>query len=447
MTTFDHRRISHHKIKLDKDGLRRGFYSDKYFENVVHVLEGAHAAGYQFAGHSPRDLPVDASQTFIGDLVVEAQYFNRRAPYALVAGIDAALAMVRAATGYFEGEKFVETWDQLEVRAVEDGVLTQYGGDPMNVQTVIEIRGRYRDFALLETPMLGVMTRASRIATNVYNLMQFSNGKPILFFPARFDLPEVQAIDGYAYWLAVQRYNHETGHQLSALVSTNAQGSWWGGSGGGTVPHALVACFLADTAEAMESYARYVPPQVPRIALVDFNNNTVRDSLATINTFWPHYQAALEAHDTEAQKRWTLNGVRLDTSKNTRDESLGADDPYGVNPKLVRLVREALNNAWQGWNVPSHLVDEAQQYCRNVQIVVSGGFDRARIQEYEQAGVPVDAYGVGSRFFQNDSDTNTDYTMDIVRVQLEGQWVDMAKVGRQPCDNPDLQPVDLKSWE
>jgi nicotinate phosphoribosyltransferase len=92
-------------------------------------------------------------------------------------------------------------------------------------------------------------------------------------------------------------------------------------------------------------------------------------------------------------------------------------------------------------------MDEAQNYCRNVQIVVSGGFDRARIQEYEQAGVPVDAYGVGSRFFQNDSDTNTDYTMDIVRLQLGGQWVDMAKVGRQPCDNPNLQPVDLKTWE
>jgi nicotinate phosphoribosyltransferase len=447
MTLFDHRRISHHKIKLDVNGLRQGFYSDKYFENVVRVLEGARTAGYHFAGRSIHPLPAHIGNISTGDLVVEAQYFNRRAPFALVAGIDAALAILRAATGCFEGKKFVETWDQLEVRAVEDGILTHYGGDPMNVETVIEVRGRYRDFALLETPMLGVMTRASRIATNVYNLLQVSNRKPILFFPARFDLPEVQSIDGYAYWVAVQRYNGENGYQVPAIISTDAQGAWWGGRGGGTVPHALIACFLADTAEAMEAYARYVPPHVPRIALVDFNNNTVRDSLATINTFWPHYRAALETGDAEAQKRWALNGVRLDTSKNTRDESLGPDDPYGVNPKLVRVVREALNNAWQNWDVPLYLMDEAQNYCQNVQIVVSGGFDRARIQEYEQAGVPVDAYGVGSRFFQNDSDTNTDYTMDIVRLQLGGQWVDMAKVGRQPCDNPNLQPVDLKTWE
>lgn len=447
MTAFDHRRISYHKIKLDVDGLRQGIYSDKYFENVVHILEGAHATGYQFVGRSPRTLPAGTGNIPTGDMVVEAQYFNRRAPFALVAGVDAALAILRAAAGHFEGEKFVETWGDLEVRAVEDGVITHYAGDPMNVETVIEIRGRYRDFALLETPMLGVMTRASRIATNVYNLLQAANRKPVLFFPARFDLPEVQSIDGYAYWVAVQRHNHETGYQVPAIVSTDAQGAWWGGRGGGTVPHALIACFLADTAEAMEAYARYVPPHVPRIALVDFNNDTVRDALATINAFWPQYRAALETGDAEAQKRWTLNGVRLDTSKNTRDESLGPDDPYGVNPKLVRLVREALDNAWHGWAVPAHLIDDAQKYCRNVQIVVSGGFDRARIQEYEQADVPVDAYGVGSRFFQNDNDTNTDYTMDIVRVQLDGQWVDMAKIGRQPCDNPDLQPVDLKMWE
>ena len=65
---------------------------------------------------------------------------------------------------------------------------------------------------MLETPILGVLTRASRIATNVYEVLRVCSGKPVLFFPARFDLPEVQAVDGYAYWLAVQRYNcdHET---------------------------------------------------------------------------------------------------------------------------------------------------------------------------------------------------------------------------------------------
>ena len=33
--------------------------------------------------------------------------------------------------------------------------------------------------------------------------------------------------------------------------------------------------------------------------------------------------------------------------------------------------------------------------------------------------------------------------MDIVRVNVAGEWVNMSKVGRAPGDNPDLERVDL----
>ncbi len=44
----------------------------------------------------------------------------------------------------------------------------------------------------------------------------------------------------------------------------------------------------------------------------------------------------------------------------------------------------------------------------------------------------------------NDATTNTDFTADVVRIKVNGEWIDMAKVGRRPCDNPDLErvPVD-----
>jgi hypothetical protein len=29
-----------------------------------------------------------------------------------------------------------------------------------------------------------------------------------------------------------------------------------------------------------------------------------------------------------------------------------------------------------------------------------------------------------------------------VRIQVGGQWVDMAKVGRAPCDDPEIELVD-----
>ncbi|MCZ2096412.1 MAG: nicotinate phosphoribosyltransferase [Anaerolineae bacterium] len=325
----------------------------------------------------------------MSDLVVEAQIFTRRAPFALVAGVDAALAMIRHATGCVVDGQVVDCWESLEVEAVEDGALALYHGQPDDVRPVIKIRGRYQDFAVLETPMLGVLTRASRIATNVYEVLKVSGGKPILFFPARFDLPEVQAVDGYAYWLAVQRYNAVDGGSTTPAVSTDAQGAWWGGKGGGTVPHALIAAFLGDTAESMVAFARYLPVGVPRIALVDFNNDTVGDSLATAAAFWQHYRAALEAGDEDAQRRWTLNGVRLDTSGSVRDVSLGADDPLGVNPKLVRLVRAALDDAWLSWHVPEPMTDAARAFCRNIKIVVTGGFNAERIAQYEREGVPV----------------------------------------------------------
>jgi nicotinate phosphoribosyltransferase len=37
--------------------------------------------------------------------------------------------------------------------------------------------------------------------------------------------------------------------------------------------------------------------------------------------------------------------------------------------------------------------------------------------------------------------TNTDFTADAVRIRVQGQWVDMAKVGRAPCENPEMERV------
>ncbi len=438
--------LSAERFKLDIDGLRRGYYSDKYFENITHVLEAAKNAGYTFAGTSPRDLPRSPDGLPIGDIEVEAQIFNRRSPTALVAGMGVALAMLRHITGYYEDGQFVETWENLEVEAVDEGVFTTYEGNTEDVEPVLKIRGRYRDFALLETPILGVLTRASRIATNVYQTLQAARGKTVFFMPARFDLPEVQRIDGYAYWLAVQRYNQDTGHQVPVIVSTDAQAAWWSGRGSGTVPHALIACFLADTAEAMRAFAEYMPTDVLRVALADFNNDSVTAALQTLAVYWPRYLAACQSGDQDAQKRWTLNGVRLDTSSTMRDVSMEPDGEKGTNPTLVRKVRQAIDRAWENWNVPTAWVETAQQFCRGVKIVVSGGFNAAKIDRFEREGAPVDLYGVGSTLLRNSEDSNTDYTMDVVRVKVWDEWVDIAKLGRLPNDNPNLKPVDLSRF-
>ncbi len=446
MSIFNSKRLTNETFKLDIERMRAGWYSDKYFENVGCLLSSLSARGYTYGGERPLLDPDLAKTVTVGDAEVELQWFTRRAPYALVAGVDKALAMLRHCSGYFDTDgSFVNTWDSLTVEALHDGALVHYGGDPGVVQPVMRVRGRYRHFALLETPTLGILSRASRIATNVYNTLIAARGKAVLFFPARFDLHEVQAADGYAYDIAVQRYNLDYGQQLDSFVSTDAQGDWWGGFGSGTVPHSVIACFMGDTPEALMAFAATQPPDIPRIALVDFNNDSIGDTLATMQVMFERYLSLIQDGAEQEAARYRLFGVRLDTSSAQRDaaiEPLG--DPaldLGVNPRLVVAVRKAINQAWESWDLPAAGRVEAQAYCQGVQIVVSGGFSVEKINRFERLGVPVDIYGVGSSLVRNDRATNTDFTADVVRLKVGGEWAPMAKVGRQPGVNRDLKPV------
>ncbi len=103
--------------------------------------------------------------------------------------------------------------------------------------------------------------------------------------------------------------------------------------------------------------------------------------------------------------------MRLDTSSQLVDRSLwdelGDFDPRGVNERLVRKVRAALDD--DGFE--------------RVKIVVSGGFTVEKIEAFERRGVPVDAYGVGSSLIRGEND----FTADIVLT--DGRPT--GKVGRR----------------
>jgi nicotinate phosphoribosyltransferase len=83
----------------------------------------------------------------------------------------------------------------------------------------------------------------------------------------------------------------------------------------------------------------------------------------------------------------------------------------------VRATREALDAAG----------------FADVRIVASGGFDADRIRTFEAAGVPVDAYGVGSSLLRGAND----FTADVVCVNGEPR----AKAGRELRPNARLSPV------
>ena len=446
MSIFDHKRLDNSTFKLDVERMRRGWYTDKYFTNIASMLNALSHEGYRYQGSGYRLPPgIDPRDIPAGDLEVEMQWFTRRPGKTVVVGVDKALTMLQLCTGYFDGDRFVDTSQELEVWAVHDGCVVESNGNPLEVQPVMRVRGRYRDFAILETPTLGILTRASRVATNVYEALEAARGKPMLFFPARFDLHEVQAADGYAYQIAVQRYNADHAVQLGPSVSTDAQGDWWGGAGGGTIAHAAIACFLGDTSEAMLAFAEVLPVEIPRIALVDFNNNSVRESVDVCQAMFEKYRELMDAGCFDEAQRYILYGVRMDTSSSLRDESVAPlGDPdldLGVNPRLVFNVRQAINIAWESWDLPEEWHARAADYCRNVKMVVSGGFTPEKIARFERLQVPVDTYGVGSSLFDNHGPTVTDYTADVVRVKVHGEWIDMAKVGRKALDNPNLERV------
>jgi nicotinate phosphoribosyltransferase len=450
VSVFDGRRLPASVFKLDVERMRQGWYSDKYFINIAETLASLAKLGYRFGGSAPdlSDLDVDLRNVDVGNIEVEMQWFPRRQPSSIVVGVDKALAMLQECTGYFdERGRFVNTFHEMDVWAVHDGSEAGYDGDPSEVVPVMRVRGRYRDFAILETPTLGALTRASRVATNVFDVLEAAGGKQVLFFPARFDAHEVQAADGYAYLIAVELFNQRHGKSLSAYVSTDAQGDWWGGAGGGTVAHAAIACFLGDTAEATMAFAATRPAEIPRIALVDFKNDCVGTSLQVIRTMFRRYLELVKAGRDDEARKYKLAGVRPDTSSNMRDTSvppLGDKRlDCGVNPRLVFLMREAIDREWRTWNLSGDDRRLAEQYCKDVKIAVTGGFNAAKIEQFEELRVPADIYGVGSWLLSSCDvcGTNNDFTADVVRVRILGRWYDLAKEGRRAADNQLLERV------
>ena len=218
-------------FQLPVDKMRAGYYSDKYFVRAREVLLGE--------GRDP---------------TVTMQVFQRNRAW--VAGTDEAVAILKLCLteGY--------SWDDLEVHALRDGERV----DPY--ETVMHITGPYAAFSHLETLYLGVLARRTRIATNTREVVEAAWPRSVLFFPARHDHWMVQTGDGWA------------AHVAGAIgVSTDAQASWWGSEGMGTVPHALIAALDGDTVAATLAFARQMPDGVNVISLVDFDNDCVGTSL------------------------------------------------------------------------------------------------------------------------------------------------------------------------
>ncbi|HXE94078.1 MAG TPA: hypothetical protein VN544_09785 [Gaiellaceae bacterium] len=343
---------------LPVEKMREGYYADAYFNH-------ARATLLQDDRH-PR---------------VVLQVFQKKSAW--LGGMDEAIAILKLCS---------YDWDELTVHALHDGDRIE----PW--ETVMTIEGDYTLFAHLETAYLGVLSRRTLITSNVVRVLEAANGKPLIFMPARHDHHRVQTGDGYAAYVAGRVVGAPIG------VTTDEQASWWGGRGIGTVPHSLIASYGGNTVLAATKFAEWASEDMNITVLVDFENNSVETALEVARALGP--------------KLW---GVRLDTSEMLVDrslwEELGDFKPTGVNERLVRNVRDALD-------------DDGFEHVR---IVVSGGFTIDKIKEFEEQSVPVDAYGVGSSLIRG----SNDFTADLVLTDGRPS----AKVGRKYKPNARLELV------
>jgi len=391
------------KKRLDQSVLRinprvkTGYYSDKYFNRTKDILESDN--------HHP---------------ILKMQIFQRN-KNACVCGIDEAIEVLRLSLG--------SDFNKLTIKALHDG-------DIINAwESVMTIEGDYSLFAHLETVYLGALARGTKVATNVYRCVEAANGKPVLFFPARFDSYLVQAKDGYSYSVGMLAAGTKGG-----IVSTDAQGEWWGAQGSGTMPHGLIAAYNGNTVKAALKFCEYTDINIKRIVLVDFDNDCVKTAVDVA-------QAMFEKYKLTKDERYKLTAVRLDTSGTMVDKSirinmdvseyLGSFKPTGVNPLLVINVKTALIDL---------AIDakdkEERKFYRDIGVVVSGGFNPEKIKMFEGAGSPsvgsyVMAYGVGSSLFGG----NFDFTADIVQRYENGKWIHNAKKGRTCFNEPKLEIV------
>jgi nicotinate phosphoribosyltransferase len=270
--------------------------------------------------------------------------------------------------------------DETVVEALDDGDLIA----PKEV--VLRIRARYRAFGLYETAILGMMAQATGWATAARACVEAAAPEPVISFGARHVHPDVTDVLDYAAIVGgCVGASTPAGARLANLNPT------------GTMPHSLVL-ILGDTLTAARAFDRDLPPDTPRIVLVD--------------TFKDEAEEALRVADALGDR---LYGIRLDTPA----------ERGRVTADLVTEVRARLDQAGH----------------RHVKIVISGGLDPDRIRAFKEQGAPADSFAVGSYI---SGASPIDFTGDI--KEIDGRPI--AKRGRIPgiTASPRLVRVDLAAW-
>jgi len=248
-------------------------------------------------------------------------------------------------------------------------------------EVVLRITAPYQSYGIYETVYLGMLAHCSGWTTAAKECVDVAQGIPIISFGARHVHPLIAGIMDYAAIVGgCVGCSSVSGAKLAGIQPA------------GTIPHALII-IMGDTATATKAFNKHMPPEVPRIALVDTFKDEPEESITVAQAL-----------------KGKLEGVRLDTP----------GERGRVTADLVKETRARLDLAG----------------FKEVKIFVSGGLDPERIRYFLDEGAPVDFFGVGSYI---SGARPIDFTADI--HDIEGKPI--AKRGRIPgiTQNPRLKRV------
>jgi nicotinate phosphoribosyltransferase len=294
----------------------------------------------------------------------------------------AAMEIFSSRAGVFCG---IEEVKALLARVLPEGnseVWALAEGETMGKkEVVLRITAPYQSYGLYETAIDGTLAQCSGWATAAKECANAAQGIPIISFGARHVHPSVAGVMEYAAII---------GGCVSC--SSIAGAKLAGVEPRGTMPHALII-IMGDTVRATIIFDKYMPPEVPRVSLVDTFKDETEESLLVAQALGDK-----------------LNSVRLDTP----------GERGGVTADLVKEVRARLDLAG----------------FKHVGIFVSGGVDPERIAYFVDSGAQVDGFGVGSYI---SGAKPIDFTADL--HEIEGKPI--AKRGRIPgiTPNPRLKRI------
>ena len=305
-------------------------------------------------------------------------YFVRTKKILKARGMDKVHVVAEVTVG-----SLPEDWPWGILCGVEE-VARLFEGCPVNVYAMPEgsiifphdhrgvrepvaiIEGPYGEFCILETPMLGLICQSTGVATKSARIKRAAGDRAVIAFGIRRMHPAIAPM--------LDRASYTGGLDgVSSLIGAETIGI----KPSGTMPHSLIIA-MGDQVKAWEAFDEVIPPDVPRVCLVDTYLDEKAESIMV----------------AEALKD-RLTAVRLDT-------------PRSRKGNLAEIVHEVR------WEL------DIRGY-KHVKIFVSGGLDEETVKVLGEAGA--EGFGVGTSI---SNAPTVDFAMDIVEV--EGRFA--AKRGK-----------------